>query len=585
MQPHDAPSHSVGALGGRAGIVRAITLSLLFLAVYFLWQWHGWGGSEHKTLIGDIFFVPLNGAAVVTAWLAAERCAPNLRLQRCWRLTSLALLSYLLGDVVQTYNEVVAHTRPFPSLADAGYLAFYPLMLAALMAFPSARRERRQRWTLILDCASVSLAAAVPIWYVSLGPTIVEGGQSALAMAVSVAYPLGDMVLLVGLAAVLLRAVAGGSRAPLIVLGAGLCGFVGTDLVYGWIALHGSYAGGDLVDCGWMLSLACFTVAGSAQPRMRTAIGTPVTESFRLRVSWLPYVGLAATLGFANVLEWHEGNVMVIVVFVSAAMLAVLVSARQLLVQADLLDVQRQLREAQADRAALLDRTLRQGEDERIRIAGELHDGPVQRLASLGYLLERAARLGQRGETDRTLALVDEALAELRGEIGGLRRVMSDLRPPALDESGLDNALRDHLAHLFGDTDVDAQMIGELGAGRLPAERETVLYRVAQEALLNVAKHADASRVRVELILGNGSLTLLVEDNGVGFSAVEAHGRRLQGHFGLIGMRERIELEGGDWAIESAPGNGTRIRAAVPVSALVPPQPVGRRGRRLEVPA
>jgi two-component system NarL family sensor kinase len=152
-----------------------------------------------------------------------------------------------------------------------------------------------------------------------------------------------------------------------------------------------------------------------------------------------------------------------LVVYVAVVVLVALVSVRQLVVQSELLVAQRALREAQADRALLLDRTISRGEEERVRIATELHDGPVQRLAALGYLLERSARLTRRGDGGG-LMLVDEALGELGGEIEGLRRLMADLRPPVLDESGLENALRDHLATVFRQTDVKVELVGRLGA-------------------------------------------------------------------------------------------------------------------------
>jgi signal transduction histidine kinase len=584
MEAAREPADS-GRRASRARFTWTLVACCSFLAVYVSWQWLRWGGASSKVLIGDLFFVPLNALATATAWMAARRCARRPRLRRCWRLIATALFVYLLGDVVQTYNEAVAHIRPFPSLGDTAYLAFYPLMLAALVSFPSPRRDRRQRWTLLLDYALVSLSGAVPIWYLSLGPTIVNGGQTALAMADSVAYPIGDMVLLAGLAALLLRPVSDGSRAALTLLGAGLLGFVVTDLIYGWIALHSSYAGGDLVDSGWVVSLVFFAAAGAKQPQLAVALATGAVESYRRRISWLPYVGLAGTLGLAAVIEWHERNVLVLVIFGAGALLAVLVSVRQLVVQAELLDVQHQLRAAQTERAALLDRTLRHGEEERIRIASELHDGPVQRLAALGYLLDRASRMGSRGDAGRTVELLDEALVELRREIGGLRRLMSDLRPPVLDESGLYNALRDLVAHLFGDTTVDAQVMGESGVERLPPETETVLYRVAQEALLNVARHAEAHCVRVQLVPGTNSLTLLVKDDGVGFSPAVARARRLEGHFGLIGMRERIELEGGLWSLESTPGAGTRISVTVAWPGAVPPSQQAIRVRSQAVPA
>jgi signal transduction histidine kinase len=254
---------------------------------------------------------------------------------------------------------------------------------------------------------------------------------------------------------------------------------------------------------------------------------------------------------------------------VGVVVLAVIVSVRQLVVQSELLVVQGALEEAQADRAVMLDRTISRGEEERVRIAGELHDGPVQRLAALAYLLERSARLTRRGDSGG-LALVDEALRELSNEIEGLRRLMVDLRPPVLDECGLENALRDHLATVFPTSGVTAEFIGGLGPDRLSPDTETALYRVAQEALLNVVRHACATHVRLGLERTGASITLSVEDDGVGFTPEQARARRRAGHFGLVGMRERIESNGGHWHLDSAPGRGTQLWATVPERPAAP---------------
>jgi signal transduction histidine kinase len=534
------------------------------LVAYGWWQLQRWGGAEHKTLVGDLFFVPLNAYAVVAAWTAAGRNVGCPLIARFWRLIAVALLSYLLGDLVQTYNEVIAHTRPFPSLADGFYLACYPLMLVAVLRFPSAARGARQRATLVLDCALVAVSGAVPIWFVSLAPIIAAGGQSTVAMSVSVAYPLGDMVLLVGLASLLFRSVPAGLRLPLSLVGAGLLGFVVTDLVYGWILLHGSYAGGDPVDAGWMVALAFFALAGAAQATVRRdTFELQDPGAHRRRVSWVPYVGLASTMSLAIWLERHDDTA-TLFVFVALVVLTLMVSARQLMVQAELLVTQRQLREVQAERAMLLESTLHHGEAERARIAAELHDGPVQRLAALGYLLERAVRVGRRGSSEQAAVLVEEALVELSAEVNDLRQLMSHLRPPALDESGLANALRDHLPGVFAETSVVAELVSELGVERVPAETETVLYRVAQEALLNVRRHAAARRVRVLLERREDATLLRIDDDGVGFCPDQARARMREGHFGLVGMRERVELAGGSWHLESTPGSGTRITAILP---------------------
>jgi signal transduction histidine kinase len=233
-------------------------------------------------------------------------------------------------------------------------------------------------------------------------------------------------------------------------------------------------------------------------------------------------------------------------------------------VQTELLGTQRELRTVQAERALLLDSTMRRGEDERVRIAAELHDGPVQRLAALGYLLERAVRVGGRGNSEGAAALAAEAMTQLRAEVEGLRRLMSNLRPPALDESGLEDALRDHLSTVFAGTGVAVGLVSELGEDHLSATTKTALYRVAQEALLNVRQHAAAHHVQVRLERRDGATMLSISDDGVGFSPDQATARLREGHFGLVGMRERVELAGGKWHLETAPGSGTRITASVP---------------------
>jgi signal transduction histidine kinase len=547
----------------RSRMVRAGVFCGLLLMFYAAWKITRWGGAAHKTLIGDLSFIPINLAAIVAAVCAARRSRAVARVRLSWQLLAVGLALYLLGDVVQTYYEVVARVKPYPSLGDLGYLGFYPVTLVALLLIPVSRRSWRERLTLALDCTLVALSGALPIWYFSLAPTIVAGGQGVIAMAVSLAYPVGDMVLLVGLAALLLRGVPTGMRASLNLVGIGLVGFVVTDLVYGWVALHSGYAGGDLVDAGWMVSLAFFVLAANAQPLVVVEAAKRAEPLLRRRVSWLPYVGLAANISILIYIERHDGPTL-LVVFASLGALVALVSIRQMLVQFELLEAQRALREAQADRAVLLERTISRGEEERTRIAVELHDGPVQRLAALVYLLERSARLTRRGESGG-LSLVDEALDQLGNEVDGLRRMMSDLRPPALDESGLENALKDSLANVFRWTDVRFEFSGRVGSDRLPTEVETVLYRVAHEALVNCARHASATRVRVTLDRIGSSVILSVEDDGIGFTRELARARLRDGHFGLVGMRERIELGGGTWDIDSTPGHGTRINATLPI--------------------
>jgi signal transduction histidine kinase len=217
---------------------------------------------------------------------------------------------------------------------------------------------------------------------------------------------------------------------------------------------------------------------------------------------------------------------------------------------------------SQAERRRLLERTLSVAEEERIRIAAELHDGPVQRVAQLGYGLERVRLRLAKGDIDGAGELLERVQAETFDEVSELRGMMSQLRPPVLDQQGLEEALRDRAAAVEKEHQVHCEVDASLDR-RLESELETVLYRVSQEALTNVVKHAGAKRVRLSLHRENGSVALEIRDDGVGFDPARASGDAA--HFGLLAMRERVEISGGTWELHSRPGQGTRIRAVLPL--------------------
>lgn len=199
-------------------------------------------------------------------------------------------------------------------------------------------------------------------------------------------------------------------------------------------------------------------------------------------------------------------------------------------------------------------------EEERKRIARELHDDTAQALTSVLVRL----RLLERSLRDERL---ERKLGELRDLTGatleGVRRLAIDLRPPMLDDLGLEAALQSHVQDFSQRWPIKATLVGSRLA-RLPAEVELVLYRIVQEALSNVAKHAEASEVVVRLTRRGRSLRLLVEDDGRGFD-VEAGKDSRDSGLGLFGMEERLALVGGSLRVESAVGEGTRVSAEVPL--------------------
>jgi signal transduction histidine kinase len=230
----------------------------------------------------------------------------------------------------------------------------------------------------------------------------------------------------------------------------------------------------------------------------------------------------------------------------------------------------RNLVDSQWRRRQLLDRTVRVAEGERARIAANLHDGPIQRLAALGLILDRCEIRLDRDEAESARELVVRARGGLSDEIHNLREMMSELRPPILDEGGLDAALRDQVSGWSATTGIDGSFETAPHAPLSP-DSETVVYRVVQEALANVAKHARASLTTVSLTQSGAGVRVVVWDNGKGFHPREQHDLLRRGHFGLVVMRERVELASGRFEVKSAPLTGTQVIAWVPIDSVNQP--------------
>jgi signal transduction histidine kinase len=230
---------------------------------------------------------------------------------------------------------------------------------------------------------------------------------------------------------------------------------------------------------------------------------------------------------------------------------------------------------AQAERKRLLVRTVQAAEDERTRIARDLHDGPIQRLTAAAFTLDLLSRKMARGEHELD-GLVAQVREQLSGEMEALRRLMSDLRPQLLDEGDVSEAIRKCATELLG-SETSCVVHDSLGHEFLARDLETVVYRVAREAIANVRKHAHASHVDVTLAPDGDTLRLTITDDGDGFAPAGASIERLQHHLGLIAMQERVESAGGDWSVISSPGRGTRIEAVLPWAPQT--SHIGRAGR------
>ena len=213
-----------------------------------------------------------------------------------------------------------------------------------------------------------------------------------------------------------------------------------------------------------------------------------------------------------------------------------------------------------------LDQVITAQEDERRRIARELHDSLGQHLTALLLGLGSLRETCRRDSVSAARLSGLEALAQTMG--GETRDLALNLRPVMLDDLGLASALTEYAGRWSAQSGIRADVhVGGFGPERLPVASETALYRIVQEALTNVARHAEATRVSVILQTSDSGVRAIVEDDGKGFDPdqllrLPAVGRRL----GLLGMQERIALVGGTLAVESSPGYGTTVYARVPLA-------------------
>lgn len=212
-------------------------------------------------------------------------------------------------------------------------------------------------------------------------------------------------------------------------------------------------------------------------------------------------------------------------------------------------------------------RLLDSQESERLMLAQELHDGTIQELFSINFqLAEIKNDVASTGDLE-TLKKINEASEMTQNVIQGLRNISRDLRPPALAPFGLEQALYSHLERfqeLHPDLDIHTEL--EADGQRLEKNLRLILFRIYQNAVSNVARHAQAQKLWVRFKFEERKITLEIQDDGKGFDVPERWVEFVrEGHLGLVGIRERVEAINGKLTIDSEPGKGTLIRVDVPL--------------------
>ena len=219
-------------------------------------------------------------------------------------------------------------------------------------------------------------------------------------------------------------------------------------------------------------------------------------------------------------------------------------------------------------RRQLLDREIKVQEEERRRIARELHDEVGQSLTGLIMSLdavEQALLADGRGK-DHLRHYLTESRDIASGTLQEIRRVIFDLRPTLLDDLGLVAAVDWYAKTSLAKAGIQPEVRASGLDGRLPQRVEIALYRLVQEAVANVIKHSYARRCTVSLTWSNGAVETIVEDDGRGFDP-DRIGRAGEEHLGIVGMQERVRSLGGQFAIDSRPGGGTRVHIRIPLTS------------------
>jgi GAF domain-containing protein len=310
-------------------VVGALTA---YVFCYIAWLVLGRTDQDTRTLVSDLAVLPVGLTSVLLALRASWQPRLDRAARRAWGRLAIGFSAFALGDLAWCLVENVFDLDPFPSAADVGYLAFYPLVLWGLLTFPMALHTRNDRVKFWLDALIVVVGAGAAIWYFVFLSVLRQTHDGPLVIAFAVGYPVGDLLLLLGLATVLLRRPGAGTAGALRVLAAGLTLMVVSDIAFGPLALQDAYQGGGWVDITWILAGLLLGVAGQVQTwRAQQQDATEVGREVGNRpFTPLPYLAVAIGQGLLVVAVLGEWDHTLSGLIVASILVTALVVARQI---------------------------------------------------------------------------------------------------------------------------------------------------------------------------------------------------------------------------------------------------------------
>ncbi len=326
------------------GIVTA--LMAIYGLTYLIWERAGWGSPGTREIVGTAAFMPLNLLTGTLYLLASRRPELDEGVRRALAILGLGSFAVLAGNTISLYHIVALSESPAVSWADAFYLADSFLMLAALLSFPLVRRIRLEKWKFVLDASMVLLGGAVAIWYFNVRPTAAAGGPGLGGTLLAFAYPLANLLVMLGVTTVLLRGPLDENRVAFRLLVISVTVSMVADLIFNLILIQTGERTAAWVDAVYLLFYLLATASGELylrRPVARSA-GREESPNRSQPLSPLPYVAAAFTYGLllaAAIRPWRDptsgiavGTVLMTLLVVGRQLLAVRQNVRLLAEQA-----------------------------------------------------------------------------------------------------------------------------------------------------------------------------------------------------------------------------------------------------------
>ncbi|GAA2558176.1 hypothetical protein GCM10010435_31390 [Winogradskya consettensis] len=305
----------------------AVAGSGLLVAGFLVFYLAGWGGAELRAVITDAVYVPIAVVFTLLAVRVVRLPGLDARSRRAWRFIAFAFAAKLAAHVSWFIEDGVLHRDVYPAAADYLFFAFVPLMLPGLLMLPGVTRTRVDRIKQTLDSLIVGASAFMMLWYLVLSP-ILEQGFAASALVLAAGQPIGDLLLVLALAVLLLRRSAGADTSVRLLAGA-LAMFVVGDTSYSYLSLHNGFVTGTWPDLLWFTS--CYLLVLATHRRYREAVQDPTaTHSRRTGTTWLPYGAIALAYALLGTLAGKLGLFPLGGMILGAILLTALVVARQM---------------------------------------------------------------------------------------------------------------------------------------------------------------------------------------------------------------------------------------------------------------